>query len=113
MKKISEKDLSLDKQIVSNLTSVSDTKDKTDNELICGSKVCTDSHYEICCVVSVEDTCPEKCPMVETVDICPVTNDSLCDACSDADTCTCPITETQHCPVTETQLCPVTETQQC
>lgn len=99
MKKISEKDLSLDKQIVSNLTSVSDTKDKTDNELICGSKVCTDSQFEICCAVSVEDTCPEKCPEVKTVDICPATNDSLCNVCSDAETCTCHITETIGCTV--------------
>ena len=99
MKKISEKDLSLDKQVVSSLTGGSDTNDKTDNELICASKVCTDSHFEICCAVSIEDTCPEKCPEVKTVDVCPATNDSLCDVCSDAETCTCSIPETRVCTV--------------
>lgn len=108
MKHLKEKDLSLDKQEVSNLTGGSDTKDKTDNELICASKVCTDSHFEICCAVSVEDTCPEQCPVVHTVDICPVTGNyntcacpetdkSICVDCSDTPDCLHPITETEHC----------------
>ena len=49
MKKVTEKDLSLDKQEVSNLTGGSGAGNETDNELICASKVCTDSQYDICC----------------------------------------------------------------
>lgn len=97
MKKISEKDLSLDKQVVSNLSGGSDTRDKTDNEIICASKVCTDSNYEICCAVSVEDTCPEKCQEEKTVDVCIATGDTLCDHCSDAPGCLTPIPETRGC----------------
>lgn len=100
MKHLKEKDLSLDKQVVSDLTGGSDTKDETNNELICGSKVCTDSHFEICCAVSVEDTCPEQCPVVHSVDICPATNDSLCEDCTNNDTCHTPITDTKTAVVT-------------
>ena len=106
MKHLKEKDLSLDKQVVSNLGG-SDTNDKTDNELICASKVCTDSHFEICCAVSIEDTCPEKCPLVQSKDFCPATVDyntcpcqetdeSHCDACSDVQGCMIPL-ETVDC----------------
>ena len=91
MKKVTEKDLSLDKQVVSNLSGGTDNRDETKNGTICASEVCTDSHYEVCCDESVEDTCPEQCPQVKTVDICPVTNDTRCD------TCFTPITETVHC----------------
>lgn len=98
MKHLNEKDLSLDKQVVSDLSGATDTRDET-NDTNCASKVCTDSNFEICCAVSVEDTCPEKCPEVKTVDICPATNDSLCNVCSDAETCKCHITETIGCTV--------------
>ena len=97
MKHLKEKDLSLDKQVVSNLTGGSDTKDKTDNEIICASQVCTDSHYEICCAVSLEDTCPEQCPQVKTVDICPYSIDTLCDDCSNIPGCLEPHTEDNGC----------------
>ena len=103
MKKVTEKDLSLDKQEVSNLTGGTGAGNETDNELICASKVCTDSQFEICC----NDT-DKVCPPVQTKQescMCPVTNDSLCDACSDAETCTCPVTETRGCPVPETRFC--------
>ena len=104
MKKVTEKDLSLDKQVVSNLSGGTDNRDETDG-LVCASNVCTDSHFEICCAVSEEYTCPEQCPQVKTVDICPVTNNSLCDDCTDFETCICPVTDTQVCPVTETRHC--------
>ncbi len=97
MKHLKEKDLSLDKQVVSDLTGGSDTKDETNNELICGSKVCTDSNFEICCAISEEDTCPEKCPVVKTVDVCIATRDTLCDHCSDVPDCLTPIPETKGC----------------
>ncbi len=124
MKKLSKEDLSLDKQEVSNLSGNSSTKDETGTPCNwtditycgceskypnCPTQACTDSRFEICCAVSIEDTCPEKCPVVQSKDFCPVTNDSLCDACSDgcsnAETCTCPFPETRGCPVPETQLC--------
>ncbi len=97
MKKVTEKDLSLDKQVVSELSST-DTKVKT-NEVVCATKVCTDSHFEICCDISVDETCPEQCPEVKTVDICPVTNDTLCDDCSNIETCLCLTPETQDCTI--------------
>lgn len=101
MKKVTEKDLSLDKKEVSNLTGGSGAGNETDNELICASKVCTDSKYDICCAASVEDTCPAKCPLIQSKDFCPVTDDSLCDVCSDecsnAETCTCPLPDTKLC----------------
>jgi hypothetical protein len=96
MKHLKEKDLSLDKQVVSTLTGGSDTKDETNNELICGSKVCTDSNFEICCAVSIEDTCPEQCPVVFSVDICPYSKDTVCDTCTNFPDCTTPV-ETKVC----------------
>ena len=45
MKKITEKDLSLDKHVVSNLSGNADTRDETNNELICASNVCTESTF--------------------------------------------------------------------
>ena len=102
MKKISEKDLSLDNQKVSNLSGATDTREET-NELICGSKVCTESHYEICCAETV-NICPIPESKLDSC-TCPATNDSLCDACSDAETCTCPAPETRGCPVPETRFC--------
>lgn len=114
MKKITEKDLSLDKQVVSNLSGNSSTKDETDTlcnwtEITyceceseypnCQTQACTDSKFDICCAVSVEDTCPEKCPLVQSKDFCPVTNDSLCNDCTNVDTCNTPIPETEHCTV--------------
>ena len=92
MKHIKEKDLSLDKQVVSELSST-DTKVKT-NEVVCATKVCTDSHFEICCAATKEENCiaSEACVSVND---CPATNDSLCDDCTEYETCMCPITVTQ------------------
>lgn len=97
MKKITEKDLSLDKQVVSDLSGATDSRAVTDDPA-CASVICTDSHYEICCEASVEDTCDVKCPMVKTEDICPVTNDSICDVCSDGEDCiTTPVESKDNC----------------
>ena len=89
MKKVTEKDLSLDKQVVSELSST-DTKVKT-NEVVCATKVCTDSHFEICCAATKEDDCiaSEACISVND---CPVTNDSICNIC------------TKECQVPETEV---------
>ena len=90
MKKITEKDLSLDKQVVSGLSGTADTRDETNNELICASNVCTDSNFEICCAETKEDDCiaTEACI---SVDVCPETNDSLCEICTN-NTCQVPKT---------------------
>ena len=94
MKKLTEKDLSLDDQVVSNLSEENDTRNVTNNEILCASKVCTDSHFEICCAATKEDGCiaSEACISVND---CPATNDSLCDDCTEYETCMCPITVTQ------------------
>lgn len=98
MKKISEKDLSLDNQKVSNLSGATDTREET-NELICGSKVCTESHYEICCALTKEEKCviqSDECQ--PSVNECPpATGDTLCDDCSQAETCLDPLPETKLC----------------
>ena len=88
MKKISEKDLSLDNQKVSNLSGATDTREET-NELICGSKVCTESHYEICCAETV-NICPIPESKLDSC-TCPATNDSLCDECSNVAGCLTPV----------------------
>ena len=96
MKKITEKDLSLDKQVVSGLSGTADTRDETNNELICASNVCTDSNFEICCAETKEDDCiaTEACISVND---CPVTNDSFCDDCSKNPDCLIPYTEGKGC----------------
>ena len=92
MKHLKEKDLSLDKQVVSELSS-NDTKVKT-NEVVCATKVCTDSHFEICCAATKEDDCiaSEACVSVND---CPVTVDSFCDECTVDDNCNAHIEETK------------------
>ena len=94
MKHLKEKELSLDKQVVSELSG-NDTTVKT-NEVVCATKVCTDSHFEICCAATKEENCiaSEACVSVND---CPVTVDSFCDDCTQEDTCITPITETDDC----------------
>ena len=79
-----------DKHVVSNLSGNADTRDETNNELICASNVCTDSNFEICCAETKEDDCiaTEACI---SVDVCPETNDSLCERCTN-NTCQVPKT---------------------
>ena len=86
MKKVTEKDLSLDKQVVSELSST-DTKVKT-NEVVCATKVCTDSHFEICCAATKEDDCVAS-------EACVAVND--CPATKDENTCVCLETDESHC----------------
>ena len=88
MKKITEKDLSLDKHVVSNLSGNADTRDETNNELICASNVCTDSHFEICCAATKEDDCVAS-------EACVSVND--CPATKDENTCVCLETDESHC----------------
>ena len=87
MKNVTEKDLSLDEQMVSNLTGGSDTKDVT-NDTICASKVCTDSQFEICCAATKEDDCIAS-------EACVSVND--CPATKDENTCACPETDESYC----------------
>ena len=111
MKKISEKDLSLDKQVVSNLSGNSSTKDETDgicnvSEITycdcvseypnCPTQDCTDSQFDICCAETYKN-CPPILTKQDTC-MCPATEDS-CDTCavSIEPGCITPIPETQHC----------------
>lgn len=108
MKKISEKDLSLNKQEVSALGGSKGTKDATD---ICTTVQTTlDSHGPICCYFSKDDeTCRTcelsnciNCPGSETCpesDDCTITNDETTCAVSvdNVPGCIIPIPETQHC----------------
>ena len=98
MKKISEKDLSLDKQEVSNLSGNTETRDLTNNEIICASKVCTESHYEICCDYT-QNNCLSVDPKCPTLDNCPESDDETGCAISENNLTECitPIPETQHC----------------
>lgn len=99
MKKISKEDLSLDKQVVSNLTGGSDTNDKTDNELICASKVCTDSHFEICCAPSNEASCGMTCELSRCISCNESDDETGCPISYDPDTtCLTPLPETKICP---------------
>lgn len=110
MKKVTEKDLSLDKQEVSNLSGDTDTRAETDgirndtentmceclsNYENCATQNCTKSMYEICC----DETYKACNPILTKLDtcMCPVTNDSLCDVCSQAETCLDPLPETKIC----------------
>ena len=94
MKKITEKDLSLDKKVVSNLSGDSSTKDETNNAN-CATQNCTKSIYEICCDETYKD-CPPAQSKQDTC-MCPVTDDTLCDDCSNVPGCMTPIPETDHC----------------
>ena len=96
MKHLKEKDLSLDKQVVSDLSGGSDTRDETNNELICASTVCTDSQFELCCDETVK-ICPTTVPNNPSVDVCIATNDTLCEDCTAAPGCKTPYTEGRGC----------------
>ena len=89
MKHLKEKDLSLNKQVISDLSGAADTREET-NEVACASDACTDSNYKICCDETKEDDCiaTEACI---SVDVCPETNDSLCERCTN-NTCQVPKT---------------------
>lgn len=108
MKKISEKDLSLNKQEVSALGGSKGTKDATD---ICTTVQTTlDSHGPICCYFSKDDETCRTCELSKCInctgienciesDDCTVTNDeTTCAVSEDPDTtCLTPITETKDC----------------
>lgn len=91
MKKVTEKDLSLDKQEVSTLGGSNGTKDATD---ICTTVQTTlDSHEPPCCAISDDnDTCGDACKITysEVEDTCVISDDP--------DT-TC------HTPLPETRIC--------
>ena len=111
MKKITEKDLSLDKQVVSNLSGDTDTRAETDgirndtentmceclsNYENCATQNCTKSMYEICC----DETYKACNPILTKLDtcMCPVTNDSICDVCSVDENCmTTPVETKDNC----------------
>ncbi len=90
MKHLKEKDLSLNKQVISDLSGAADTREET-NEVACASDACTDSNYKICCDETEEVDCiaSEACISVND---CPVTNDSICNIC------------TKECQVPETEV---------
>lgn len=120
MKKITEKDLSLDKQVVSTLSGVGNNiKNESDyctesgvddncnntNDDDClathagchDSILCnlTNSAFEICCDATNKN-CPPAVTMHNTC-VCPATGDTMCDDCSIIPGCLTPIPETQHC----------------
>lgn len=123
MKKVTEKDLSLDKQEVSALSGVgNNTRAKSDYCTESGvndncentddddclpthagchdSNHCnlTDSAFEECCDETVKN-CPTIDPKCPTLDHCPESDDETdCAISDDPDTgCMTPIPETQHC----------------
>ncbi len=74
MKKVTEKDLSLDKQEVSALGGSNGTKDATD---ICTNptvQTTLDSHNPPCCDITDELTCGMTCELSKCID-CPKTTD--------------------------------------
>lgn len=92
MKKVTEKDLSFDKQEVSALGGSNGTKDATD---ICTNptvQTTLDSHGEICCYYSKDDKSCESCELSKC--ICSAIDDT-CD--SYVPDCLTPIPETKDC----------------
>ncbi len=97
MKKVTEKDLSLDKQEVSALGGSNGMKDATD---ICTTVQTTlDSHGPVCCYYSKDDKSCETCELSKCVN-CNDSDDEAGCAISEDDLTQCitPIPETKDCP---------------
>lgn len=98
MKKVTEKDLSLDKQEVSALGGSNGTKDATD---ICTTVQTTlDSHEPPCCAISDDnDTCGKTCQITYSENCQETDVETTCVISDDPDTtCMTPIPETKDCP---------------
>ena len=120
--------MSLDKQVVSDLSGATGTRNETgdtncnaseDFECKTNEDACEASFNAYTCRCTLQQNCGEtlgcnytkslqllccdetvnQCtiPVKPSVDVCPATNDSLCDACSNTPGCVTPIPETKIC----------------
>lgn len=100
MKKVTEKDLSLDKQEVSALGGPNGVKNATDGCTNPTVQSTLDSHELLCCYVSDDnDTCGKTCQITYSENCQETDVETTCVISDDPDTtCMTPIPETKDCP---------------